>query len=202
MAILLIRHGETALNAARVVQFPDTPLGDHGIAQAERLGRRLARRSIGLVVSSDYVRARMTAAQIVAHTGASLVEDPLLRERNFGSLRGCAYDALGAIDLFGPYFEPPGGESWPTFHARVDRAWTGIIDLAAGLAGDLAVVTHGLVLRSLLERRLDAAGHPVTPDLVVANTAVTIVDPAPPWRVETLACTTHLGEESRDSAPV
>ncbi len=202
MTILLIRHGETELNAARVVQFPDTPLGTHGLAQADRLGRRLARRSIGLVVSSDYTRARMTAAQITAHTGASLVENPLLRERNFGALRGCAYDALGPIDLFGSDFEPPGGESWPTFHARVDRAWDALLALASGQQGDLAVVTHGLVLRSLLERRLDVSRHPLTPELVVANTAVTIVDPTPPWCVETLACVAHLGDETRNTAPV
>ena len=88
MALLLIRHGETAFNAERVVQFPDTPLGPQGCDHAERLGRHLARRPLGLIVCSDYARARMTAARIQAHSGAALVEEPLLRERNFGDLRG------------------------------------------------------------------------------------------------------------------
>ena len=58
MTLLLIRHGETELNAGRVVQFPDTPLGANGIGQAVRLGRHLATRNIGLVLSSDYRRRR------------------------------------------------------------------------------------------------------------------------------------------------
>ena len=39
--ILLIRHGETELNAKRVLQPPETPLSERGVAQAERLARRL-----------------------------------------------------------------------------------------------------------------------------------------------------------------
>jgi broad specificity phosphatase PhoE len=42
MPILLIRHGETDSNAARIVQTPDVPLSARGVAQAERLARRLA----------------------------------------------------------------------------------------------------------------------------------------------------------------
>ena len=30
MAIFLIRHGETPLNASRVLQWPDTPLSERG----------------------------------------------------------------------------------------------------------------------------------------------------------------------------
>ena len=42
MSILLIRHGETALNAARIVQHPETPLNERGVGQARRLAERLA----------------------------------------------------------------------------------------------------------------------------------------------------------------
>jgi len=31
MSLILIRHGETALNASRTLQFPDTPLGERGL---------------------------------------------------------------------------------------------------------------------------------------------------------------------------
>ena len=33
MSILLARHGETPSNAARVLQLPDTPLSERGLAQ-------------------------------------------------------------------------------------------------------------------------------------------------------------------------
>ena len=202
MTLLLIRHGETELNAGRVVQFPDTPLGANGLQQADRLGRCLAARTIGRVLTSDYVRARMTAACVVAHTRAPLTVSANLRERNFGDIRGTSYETLGALDIFAPDFLPPNGESWPEFNTRVDRAWDEILAHAAGLHGDLAVITHGLVLRSLLERVLDVGAYALPTAIAVANTSVTVVDDAPPWRVLDLACIDHLEDGARAVAPV
>lgn len=197
MTLLLIRHGETELNAGRVVQFPDTPLGANGIAQALRLGQYLATRDIGLVLSSDYRRARMTAASVIVHTGAPLVEHESLRERNFGDYRGSAYAEHG-IDIMAHDVMPPNGEGWADFHARVDRAWELILEYAAQVAGDLVVVTHGLVLRSIFERKLDLGTLAVAPDLVVHNTSVTLVERGAPWRVQQLASITHLDDGARE----
>ncbi len=202
MALLLIRHGETDLNAAQVVQFPETPLGNHGILQAEQLGQSLTRRSVELVLTSDYQRARTTAERVAQHTGANLIESTQLRERNFGEIRGKPYTDFGDLDIFALDYKPPGGESWEDFHTRVDIAWNEITSHAQALSGDLAVVTHGLVLRSLLERRLDVSDHTLGTDLVVANTSVTIVDRDPPWRVVELASVEHLEEGGRETAPV
>lgn len=201
MALLLIRHGETALNAARVVQFPDTPLGETGMNQAEQLGRHLAARPVRLVLSSDYTRARMTADRVAHHTGAALVESAHLRERNFGDYRGTAYDDHGEVDLFAADFHPPNGESWGAFHDRVDRAWDEVGRHADGGDGDIAVVTHGLVLRSLLERVLDIGAHVLGDEIAVANTSVTVVDHLPPWRVLELASVAHLAGGPNDVAP-
>jgi len=190
--IFLIRHGETEGNAARIVQLPDAALSPRGIAQAERLARRLAGEGIALILSSDLQRAMTTAEHVRRATGAPIAFDPLLQERNFGALRGTPYAELG-FDLFAPDLEPPDGESWPTFHARVDRAWEAIRARAAEVDGPLAVVTHGLVCRSL------AARHVVLPEGTLAperweNTSVTIVDGPTPWRVRLLNCTTHLAD--------
>ena len=54
-------------------------------------------------------------------TGARVEYEPLLHERNFGDIRGTAYADLD-VDPFDPAYAPPNGESWETFHARVDRA--------------------------------------------------------------------------------
>ena len=123
MALLLIRHGETDLNAAQVVQFPETPLGDHGLLQADQLGQSLTRRSVELVLTSDYQRARTTAERVAQHTGANLIESTQLRERNFGEIRGKPYTDFGDLDIFALDYKPPGGESWEDFHTRVDIAW-------------------------------------------------------------------------------
>jgi probable phosphoglycerate mutase len=202
MAILLIRHGETAFNARRLLQFPDTPLGDTGLAQAGRLAQRLSAHAVGLVLSSDYQRALTTAKCVATATGAPLRESPLLRERNFGDLRGRPYASLGDLDPFAADYAPPHGETWEEFHARIDRAWGELCELVAGRVDDTVVVTHGLVLRSLLQRHLETTGVAVTPDLVVANTSVTFVEPLPPWRVTRLACTAHLAAETGRTAVV
>jgi broad specificity phosphatase PhoE len=196
--LFLIRHGETVGNAARVVQRPDSPLSPRGVAQAGRLARRLAREGIAGIVSSDLTRAASTAEHLRRATGAPLVFEPLLQERSFGDLRGTPYGEIG-FDMFAPDYAPPNGESWPMFHERVDRAWARVQALVAKTGGDLAVVTHGLVCRSLAARHLvlpDGRAVPVRWE----NTSLTIVDGLAPWRVRLLNCVVHL--EDLDAAPV
>ena len=95
MKIILIRHGETALNAARVLQPPDTPLSERGRRQADAVAIRLAAMKIDGVVSSDLARAVETSQAIAAASRLTVRRSALLQERNFGDLRGCAYDGLG-----------------------------------------------------------------------------------------------------------
>ena len=191
MSIYLIRHGQTDLNAARVIQFPDTPLSKRGEEQARRVGERLAKVPVDLVLSSDYVRARQTAEGVVAGTGAPLEFEQSLRERNFGDLRGTAHSSHKE-DVFGEGYVPANGESWPVFHERVARAWNVVVEVASGLERDLAVVTHGLVLNSLLDRILELPEEAALQGWVVENTSVTVVEPEPPYRIGLMACTRHL----------
>lgn len=190
--IYLIRHGETHGNASRVVQLPGDPLSPRGIAQAERLARRLARQGIARILSSDLARAAMTAERLAKETGARVELDPLLQERNFGDARGTPYAELG-FDLFAPEYAPPGGESWDVFHARVDRTWTLVLEAAARTEGHLAVVTHGLVCRSLAARYLALPPGQEVP-VRWENTSVTIAEAAAPWRVQLLNCIAHLDD--------
>lgn len=191
MAIFLIRHGETALNAARVVQTPDTPLSERGLAQAEALARRLAGEGVAAILASDLPRAVMTAEKIQQACGAPLTLDPSLQERNFGDVRGRPYSTLGA-DILSPTYEPPGGESWPAFHARVELAWQRICAAHAATGGNLAVVTHGLVCHVLAEHHLQIAE--AAPRSPWQNASLTVVDAAPPWIVRVLNCTRHLAQ--------
>jgi probable phosphoglycerate mutase len=195
MPIFLIRHGETASNAARIVQTPETPLNERGLAQAERLARRLATAGISDILSSDLRRAVMTAEPLQRSTGAALRFEPLLQERNYGDIRGRAYADVGA-DILGPDYNPPGGETWDQLYARVDTVWPRIIEAAARSSGSLAVVTHGLVCAGL------AARHLRLPDGETpgrwGNTSVTVIDSQPPWQVRILNCTAHLDDGAAD----
>jgi 2,3-bisphosphoglycerate-dependent phosphoglycerate mutase len=202
MPIVLVRHGETAGNAARILQRPDVPLNERGVQQAERLAQRLCDDGFVHVVCSDLLRARMTAAPLAARSGIAIEETPLLQERNYGDLRGVPYAAL-AENPFGPDFAPPNGEDWPTFHARVAAAFDFIVSRRRSVDGLLAVVTHGLVCRALVER------HALLPEGVVApelfdNTSVTMVHEDAPHAVSVINCTRHLAtrpEADRASGP-
>ena len=129
MQLLIIRHGETPLNVARVMQSADTPLSDNGQAQAARLGQRLASgqplRPAG-IVSSDLPRALQTAEAIATATGLPIITSALLHERNFGDLRGRRYDTLG-FDPLTSAEAPPNGESIPQFAARCAAAWAWVL---------------------------------------------------------------------------
>ncbi|MEO8602213.1 MAG: histidine phosphatase family protein [bacterium] len=190
MAIFLIRHGETASNAARIVQTPETPLSEHGLAQAARLAQRLAEAGITAILSSDLPRARMTADRLAAATAAPLALDAGLQERNFGDVRGQPYATL-SVDLFAADYAPPNGETWDAFHARVDDVWTRVVGAAHATGGHLAVVTHGLVCRAVAERQLGISVEPGRAPW--RNTSVTIID-GPPWQAQLLNCTAHLDE--------
>ena len=191
--IVLVRHGETPGNVERRLQFPDTPLSERGRSQAQRLAARLANRDVGAILSSDYLRAHQTAQAVQAACGRDLELDPGLRERHFGELRGRAYADL-ETDPFAADYHPPGGESWEDLHQRVDEVWSRVVERAARTAGELVVVTHGLVCHSLFERILDLDGEPTPRGL--GNTAVTLIAPDPPHRVERLGCTEHLDLET------
>ena len=205
MSIFLIRHGETALNAARVLQPADTPLNSRGTAQAEALAQRLRVSGVARILSSDLPRALSTAEAIRAATAALVTTTSSLQERSFGDLRGMAYDDL-PVDPIASEEAPPGGESMATFEARVMTAWDEIIAHETDTAGHLAVVTHGLVIRALLATIVPPERLPMH----LGNASLTVLerhletevgrrDPGPHRFVAALInCTRHLDDSRRD----
>lgn len=199
MSLLLVRHGETALNVARVLQPADTPLSDTGLRQAALLARRIAEMRPAAIVSSPLPRAWQTAQAIALATGLPVEGMDTLQERHFGSLRGQPYDVLGFDPLHMAEAPPGGGESLATFHARAAAALAALAQRQRPLPGPLVVVTHGLVLRAWLDHHLQ-----VPPTLALAgplgNTAITVCAAVPPHTAELVNCTAHLAGDSRHAA--
>lgn len=202
MTILLVRHGETEGNAARILQRADVPLNERGIRQAEQLAQRLSADPFVHILSSDLLRARMTAAPLAARSGIAVEESPLLQERDFGDLRGLPYAEL-TENPFAPDFAPPNGEDWSTFHARVAEAFAFIVRRRRSVSGTLVVVTHGLVCRALVERHARLPEGVICPDRF-DNTSVTVLHEEAPHGVSLVNCTRHLGtslEPDRTAGP-
>lgn len=196
MQLLIIRHGETPLNVARVMQPADTPLSARGLAQAQALARRLAALPAGerpvAIASSDLPRAWQTAQALAEALGLAVLACPLLQERNFGDLRGRPYDSLG-FDPLTRAEAPPNGESIPSFHARCAAALAWVATHQQAQGGPLAVVSHGLVIRRWLDADggLQLPAHLAAPERL-ANTSLTVAEAAPPHRVLQVDDTRHL----------
>jgi probable phosphoglycerate mutase len=195
VSLLIVRHGETALNVSRTLQPADTPLSPQGLAQAEALARRIAGLAAAGIVSSDLPRALRTAQAIAAATGLPIVTSALLQERNFGDLRGLPYDSLG-YDPMTMTDAPPGGESAEQFRCRAAAGFAWLVAQRRSLGGPLVVVSHGLLIRAWLERHaLLRQDGPLPAKL--SNTSLTVLSALPPHTVERLDCTAHLDAATR-----
>lgn len=198
MSIILIRHGETALNVARVLQPADTPLSARGRHQAAAVALRFSTTAIGAIVSSDLPRAIETSQAISAASGVAVRFSSLLQERNFGDLRGLAYDGLG-FDPISMEEAPPGGESLDAIRERTTQAIALLREIRATIKNDLLVISHGFFIRTLLAHHVQMPGNASTPTHI-DNTAVTIISSNAPHQASLINDTAHLTGELRDDA--
>jgi 2,3-bisphosphoglycerate-dependent phosphoglycerate mutase len=152
--IILVRHGETEANRlgcfAASDDVPLTPLGER---QAQELALDIGRQfRPSKIYSSEYHRARQTAAVIAEQFGAEVTVLPGIHERNFGVLRGKPYGHMGLMmEADGEYdatkrwlWTPPDGESLDQVRARTLAALSRI-----RAEGDVVVVTHGAVMETI-----------------------------------------------------
>jgi broad specificity phosphatase PhoE len=118
--LTLVRHGETSANRGGVWHGSiDTPLTEHGLAQAKRVGEYLRRErgETAAIYCSPLQRARHTAGAIGAALGLEAKSEPELTEYHLGSWEGKTYaELMTTHKLFhhikqDPDFAPHGGES-------------------------------------------------------------------------------------------
>ena len=123
--LVFVRHGATEPNLAglRCGGDLDVPLTATGRQEATRAGQRLREQGvrIGVIVSSDLLRTRETAAIIAKEIDAvEIVIEPAFAERYLGTWN------LLPIDETAPWLArglvPPGGESDSAFEHRIASA--------------------------------------------------------------------------------
>ncbi len=200
MTIFLVRHGETVDNASRTFQTPESPLSDNGNTQAEQLSLRLTQADLSDIVCSDYLRTKETARYVVRNTGITPIYSELLRERNFGDLRGHPYADL-SFDPFALDYQPINGESWNVFNQRVARAWECITEVAKNADGNVLVITHGFVCRSIVANHADLPRDTKLPTHW-GNTSLTEIESDSPWQVTRINCVEHLGNDLQSNRPL
>jgi broad specificity phosphatase PhoE len=166
--VYLVRHGETTLAAEdRFAGSTDAELSEHGRAQVEALGQRLAAQPITQVYTSPMRRTIATATSIAAPHRLEPVEMSALREMDHGRWEGRMRSdveqefpeeyAAWTADPFRN--APEGGE--PGVHVMA-RATTGVARILERHAGEtVVVVSHKATIRLLLCSWLgiDARGY-------------------------------------------
>lgn len=155
--VYLVRHGCTELNAAGVLRGRlDPPLDDVGRAEAAALGELFDGVALAAVVSSPLRRARQTAQAIADVTGAPLLGDELLVDRDYGPWAGRPPAEL--VARFGSIDAAPGVEPAEALAARVSAAIAALADRWA--PGPLVVVAHDAVNRYVLATLVPGLGNP------------------------------------------
>lgn len=164
MRLYVVRHGQTAWNAAFLAGgHKDIPLDDVGRAQAKALGARFEGEHLNRVLSSDLQRCVETARPIALPHGIKIETDPRLRERSMGDYEGRLHEELvKALERIAEregttFFEarPPNGES-------LMDVWVRLQPVVAELRrseGRTVIVTHGGTATLLLAGLLGMGPH-------------------------------------------
>ncbi len=191
--VFLIRHGETALNAAGVLRGQlDVPLSKTGEAEASALGGLFREVPLRAIFSSPLRRAADTARPMASSSGGPLEIDDRLTDRFYGEWAGHPLEQVE--ERFGSLDAAPFVEAWQLLEARAEEAFSYAVAVAEAGGSPredsplgVALVTHDAVLRALLGRLLPAS-RMATLELPTGSWSELVSSPGKGWRA------LHLGE--------
>jgi len=168
--LFIARHGETIFNLAGRLQgdHAHTPLTRTGFAQADEMGKALARQLTGEqptldLIASNTDRALQTLSVVAEHVGADWHQarsDARLREIDMGEWGGAWYRDLAGeleIDETERLFVTvaPGGEDYRDIAKRLEH-WLG----EQKFDRDAVLISHGMTSRVLRGLLVGADPHP------------------------------------------
>ena len=177
MEIVLVRHGQTDANAARIMQGQSgAQLSELGESQVSALQQRLEESHFDLIVASDLPRTLETAERL----GRDFEVDPRWREMDIGQMEGISWE--DARDTFRDHWKKVragenvrfgGGETIGELGSRVAE---GVDALRARMGPDqrALVVSHGGAINEAVKY---IVGHPWTLRRfgLTTNTSMTVV---------------------------
>lgn len=199
---LLVRHGETEMNAKQLCcgGGVDTVLTATGKAQATTAGETLALLPAAekptLVIHSDMSRSRETATIINRHLNLPMIGNNDLREHMMGVLEGKPW--AEATPYFATDTVIEGGESRSQYAERVRKT---LAKVMADYAGErLLIVAHGGTFHSLLH-----VFNSYKTNVLIPNATPHHWQPEPqhaqmPWRVSLFK--NNNGVLARQKAPI
>ena len=167
---VLARHGESTLNAVRIVNGDpslDVRLTETGRDEAGLLGRQLRNVPLDLCVVSRFGRTQETAEIALAGRDVPTEVEPLFDDIDVGDLESKSIDEYRTWKRAHERSEPfPGGESLDAAAARYVRALHALI---ARSESSILVVTHEIPVRYALNAA-EGSDDPDAPHHEIANT--------------------------------
>jgi len=151
--IYLCRHGRTPLNATGALRGRlDPDLDMIGMSEARGLAQHLKDIPFSMLLSSPLLRAVKTAIDLSDETGLPVKTDERLLDRDYGQFNGA--QESGLIEKYGSVDATPGVESLETVTERA----CSLIDGVADAPGPVAIVTHCVVIRMILDTLVPLEG--------------------------------------------
>lgn len=152
MNIYLVRHGQTNLNKAHLMQgLTDEPLNERGLEQAKKLNSLIGNISFDAVYASPLGRAINTGAIAAGVDTDDVITDERLIETDFGRYEKRPYALLGIpMSLYWAFpeiFKAP--YSVETVEHMVERASSFLAELEGKNYENVLIAGHGGIMRAL-----------------------------------------------------
>lgn len=155
--IFIFRHGQTEDNKQNIFSgWRQSDLTSEGKEEAQQIAEKLKNEPITKAYESDLIRSQHTLEIVLQyHPGVQIIEDPRIKERNYGDLTGTSKLELKEKDpenfeLWHRSYDvaPPNGES---IEAVENRVLPFLHELVDGLSSDDMVVisAHGNSIRPM-----------------------------------------------------
>lgn len=161
MLLYVVRHGVTEWNRQKRAQgCEDVPLAPEGLELARKTGEAMRDIHFDLCYTSPLSRAKETAKCILRDRNVPVIEDPRIREIDFGVLSGVPFtDAEGRVGPGMEYYfsdplrfiRPENGENIYDLLERTKDFWEDITTDLALSDKSVLVSSHGCAVRALLQ---------------------------------------------------